>query len=169
MANIIIDGYNLLGLTHKNLEKARHDLIQRLREYADIKGHDITVVFDGWKGGLASETHERRHGINVIYSRIGEKADQVIQKFLSAPTKTWIAVSSDREIYNFAEQRSIAAITKDEFEAKLDAAVTSGHQEETVEPYVEEEDDELRTPRKKGNPRRLSGKEKRRVEAMKIL
>lgn len=168
MANIIIDGYNLLGLTHKNLEKARHDLIQRLREYADIKGHDITVVFDGWKGGLASETHERRHGINVIYSRIGEKADQVIQKFLSAPTKTWIAVSSDREIYNFAEQRSIAAITKDEFEAKLDA-VTSGHQEEAVEPYGKEEDDELRTPRKKGNPRRLSGKEKRRVEAMKIL
>ena len=169
MANIIIDGYNLLGLAHKNLEKARYDLIQRLREYSDIKGHDITVVFDGWKGGLASETHERRHGINVIYSRIGEKADQVIQKFLSAPTKSWIAVSSDREVYNFAEQRSIAAITKDEFEAKLDAAITFGYQGEVAEPWEKEDDEELQKPRKKGNPRRLSGKEKRRAEAMKIL
>lgn len=170
MANILIDGYNLIGLAHKNLEKARHDLIQRLREYAGIKGHDVTVVFDGWKNGLPSETHERCSGIDVIYSRLGEKADQVIKKLLSAPTKSWIAVSSDREIYNFAEHRSIVAITKAEFEAKLDAAVVTGREEEAAEPWEkEEEDDEIQAVRKKGNPRKLSGKEKRKKEALKNL
>src|SRR3972149_6056353 len=148
MANILIDGYNLIGLAHKNLEKARHELIQRLREYAVIKGHDITVVFDGWKGGQPSETHEKCHGINVIYSRLGEKADQVINKLLSAPTKSWIVVSSDREIYNFAEHRTIVAITKDEFEAKLDGAAITGRQEENTEPWVKDEDYESLANRK---------------------
>lgn len=170
MANILIDGYNLIGVDHKNLEQARHHLIQRLREYAEIKGHDITVVFDGWKNGLPSETHERCRGIDVIYSRLGEKADQVIKKFLAAPTKSWIAVSSDREIYNFAEHRSIVAITKAEFEAKLDAVFLTGHIGDSEEPWeTEEDDDALPAARKKGNPRKLSGKEKRKKEALRNL
>ncbi|HDH00925.1 MAG TPA: hypothetical protein ENG80_03850 [Nitrospirae bacterium] len=51
MANILIDGYNLIGIAHDNLEKARIDLIQKLQSYSKLKKHRITLVFDGWKNG----------------------------------------------------------------------------------------------------------------------
>ncbi len=168
MANILIDGYNLIGTTHKNLEKARNDLIQGLSRYAKIKQHEITVIFDGWKAGQALETRERIGGINVIYSRLGEKADQVIKNILASATKPWIAVSSDREIYQFAEKRSHAALTRDEFGAKLDSAFALGGQDDAGE-HPEDEDSDQAATAKKGNPRKLSRKDKRKMEALKKL
>ena len=168
MANILIDGYNLIGTAHKNLEKARNDLIQGLGRYAKIKGHEITVIFDGWKAGQALETRERIGGINVIYSRLGEKADQVIKNILTSAPKPWIVVSSDREIYKFAEKKSHAAVTRDEFGAILDSAFDLGGQDEAVEP-PEEEDWDPAALSKKGNPRKLSKRDKRKTEALKKL
>ena len=49
MAYILIDGYNLIGIAHGNLEEARNDLIEKLQKYAAIKKQSITLVFDGWK------------------------------------------------------------------------------------------------------------------------
>ncbi len=60
MAFILIDGYNLIGIAHDNLEKARNDLIQKLRGYSKIKGHHITLVFDGWKNGQKNETEIKK-------------------------------------------------------------------------------------------------------------
>ena len=80
---VIIDGYNLIGTSHRNLEKQRETLIDALIEYKKRKGHDITVVFDGWKTG---ESHESRYvtgGVRVIYSRVGEKADSVIKRIIT--------------------------------------------------------------------------------------
>ncbi len=64
MANILIDGYNLIGIAHKDLEKARQELIQKLHGYAKTKGHDITLVFDGWKNGQLKETITRLGCVN---------------------------------------------------------------------------------------------------------
>ncbi|MBU4321109.1 MAG: NYN domain-containing protein, partial [Nitrospinae bacterium] len=57
MSSIIIDGYNLIGIHHKDLESQRQRLVERLAEYKKIKGHYITVVFDGWKSGSGEESH----------------------------------------------------------------------------------------------------------------
>ena len=56
MADILIDGYNLIGIAHRNFEQARNELISQLNRYASLKRHSITVVFDGWKNGQAAET-----------------------------------------------------------------------------------------------------------------
>jgi predicted RNA-binding protein with PIN domain len=53
MAFLLIDGYNLIGTAHRDLEKARNNLVSKLSKYSAQNGHDITVVFDGWKDGQA--------------------------------------------------------------------------------------------------------------------
>ncbi|HLA29215.1 MAG TPA: NYN domain-containing protein [Syntrophales bacterium] len=169
MANILIDGYNLIGIAHRDIEKARHDLIQKLGAYAKVKQHNITVVFDGWKSGQAVETQKRTGGITVIYSQIGEKADDVIKDMLSSGTKSWIAVSSDREIYDFAEKKNFVALTADQFEEKLFLALDAMTRNNDKERWEDDDDLRLKQTGKKGNPQKLSRKEKRKIEALKAL
>ncbi|MEK7822702.1 MAG: NYN domain-containing protein, partial [Nitrospirota bacterium] len=109
MAYILIDGYNLIGIAHKDLEKARNDIIEKLCRYSELKGHNITLVFDGWKGGQGMETKMRIDNVNIIYSRLGEKADFVIKKILSEDIKPWIVISSDREISDFAGKKGFVS------------------------------------------------------------
>lgn len=172
MANIIIDGYNLMGLAHRNLEKARNDLILQLGIFAGRRGHDITVVFDGWKNGEARETREKRGALTIVYSPIGLKADQVIKNILTSSMKPWIVISSDREIAHFAEKKSFAALTRDEFREKLDFVIETDNPAVTGESEeVAELDAHSHPPgtKKKGNPRKLSRKDKRKGEALKKL
>lgn len=169
MANILIDGYNLIGIAHRNLEKARQDLILQLDRYASLKRHSITVVFDGWKSGQAAETKKRMGDVTVIYSSLGEKADLVIKNILAAATKPWIVVSSDREIYEFARKKYLVALKADEFTVKLSSALDAAEYDE--EEKSSEGDEDFDGPRaaKKGNPKKLSKEDKRRVEALKKL
>jgi len=165
MANILIDGYNLTGIAHKDLEKARKDLIQKLYEYAQIKGHDITLVFDGWKNGQLKETITKLGCLTIIYSKLGENADSVIKKILSSATKQWIVVSSDREISDFTERKDFAAVTADEFEGKLYSTDKQNNYKEAS--Y--DKDVDLMPARQKGNPRKLSKREKKKIEALRKL
>ncbi|MBI4654540.1 MAG: NYN domain-containing protein [Nitrospirae bacterium] len=119
MAYILIDGYNLIGIAHNNLENARNNLIEQLQRYSELKGHGVTVVFDGWKSGQLNETKTRIGNVNIIFSRLGEKADILIKRILSEKQGQWIAVSSDREIADFANKKGFASITAEEFERKL--------------------------------------------------
>jgi predicted RNA-binding protein with PIN domain len=167
MANILIDGYNLIGIAHRDFEKARQDLIVQLDRYASMKMHSITVVFDGWKNGQAAETKKRLGDVTVIYSSLGEKADSVIKNMLSSATKPWIVVSSDREIYDFARKKYFVALKADEFAGKLSSALVAGDTEE--KPYDEDEDFDPKRAGKKGNPNKLSKEDKRRIEALKKL
>jgi predicted RNA-binding protein with PIN domain len=100
MANLLIDGYNLIGIGHNNLEKARNDIIEKLSLYAKLKSHEVTIVFDAWKAGQSVENRTKSGRVTVIYSRIAEKADQVIIRMIGKHDKAWIVISTDREILN---------------------------------------------------------------------
>ena len=147
--------------------RERNQLIQKLFDYSNAKGHNITLVFDGWKNGQKDETHSKVGNVTVIYSKLGEKADFVIKKILSSAAKPWIVVSSDREISDFAERKDFAALTADEFGGKL---YSTAKQNKTEEAADDKEDDmDLKPARSKGNPRRLSKKEKKNIEALRKL
>jgi len=80
--HIIVDGYNLIRQSdtfrqseRKSLEEGRNALIRSLAGYRKLRGHRITVVFDGWVGGSPLEERDRALGVEIIYSRLGEKAD----------------------------------------------------------------------------------------------
>ena len=71
MASIIIDGYNLIGTQHRDITAARDRLIEELIQYRKRRGHDVTVVFDGWREGPGAEHREVRAGVAVVYSPLG--------------------------------------------------------------------------------------------------
>ena len=166
MAYILIDGYNLIGTAHGNLEKARKELIDQLQNYSRIKHHDITLVFDGWKSGHRDQTRTKAAHVTVIFSRLGETADVAIRKMLTPNAKPWIVVSSDREIYDYAARKDFAAITSDEFENKLFRAF---HENSESIPDMNEDDEYDLPTRFKGNPRKLSKRENKKKQALKKL
>jgi predicted RNA-binding protein with PIN domain len=177
MALILIDGYNLIGIAHDNLEKARNDLIQNLQKYSKLKKHNITLVFDGWKSGQKDETMIKAGYLTIIYSRLGEKADHVIKKILSSSTSPWIVISSDREISDFATNKDFAAVTADEFEDRLFKALHTSYENSYPDDQLiaegflklDEEDAESIPSPRKGNPRKLSKKDRKKLQALKKL
>lgn len=175
MAYILIDGYNLIGTAHDNLEKARNELIDKIRKYSEIKKHHITLVFDGWKSGQKDQTEIKTLDLTVIYSRIGEKADLVIKRLVKSSTVPWIVVSSDREISEYAENNDLAAVSSSEFEEKLYLALRH-----PVEDHFNAvlaggdnsfKDDEIAASpaRSRGNPRQLSKRQKNKIQALRKL
>lgn len=110
MSKILIDGYNLIGIYHKDIKKARENLIENLINYAKEKKHDITLVFDGYKEGPGKETSEIRSGIRIIYSGAGEKADDVIKRILKNEKAFWIVITSDRDIEKAAWREKCVVI-----------------------------------------------------------
>ncbi|MDP3260976.1 MAG: NYN domain-containing protein [Thermodesulfovibrionales bacterium] len=158
-----MDGYNLIGIHHKDLESQRQRLVERLAEYKKIKGHNITVVFDGWKSGSGAESHSVTGGIKVIYSRLGEKADAVIKRIISSEKKQLIVITSDREIADHAWANGSVVVSSDEFSDILGKPLKV----ETGEFDMIDEDEY--EPPKKGSPRRLSKKEKAKMRAISKL
>ncbi|MDO8282985.1 MAG: NYN domain-containing protein [Thermodesulfovibrionia bacterium] len=169
MAYLLIDGYNLIGLGHNDLEEARKEIIARLSRYSALKGHDITIVFDAWKREDSAGSSTKTGNVTVIYSRVAEKADEVIIKMLAGEKKDCIVISSDREISDAALRNDMAAISSDEFERKLDHALASeDYESERYEDNDDEED--YRSPAGlKGNPKKLSKNDKRRSLALNKL
>src|SRR5512140_857501 len=100
--HLIIDGYNVIRqsqelqlLDARELEAGRLALLARLAAYRERHRHKITVVFDGWLGGDLRETRDRCQGMLIIYSRRGEKADEVIKRLLTDERQRAVVVTSD--------------------------------------------------------------------------
>jgi predicted RNA-binding protein with PIN domain len=157
MASIIIDGYNLIGVLHGDVEAERQRLLEMLMEYRKLKGHDITVVFDGWKEGRAQGSGAVTGGIRVVYSPLGEKADAVIKRAVSESRGNLIVVSSDREIQGHAWARGAVPVDSEVFMGKLEHA---GRPEEPGPEGEDEEDYAAGETGRRGNPRRPSKRQK---------
>lgn len=168
--HLIIDGYNLLGRTGSlsgRTESARESLIQALASYRHRKNHPITVVFDGWQQGQPLEGREHRAGVQVIYSKRGERADQVIQRLVREYGSDCAVVSSDHEIANTARSHGAFVMAAQEFAIKLGGfSVSTGSV-----PHKElDAGDDLkpkRGPDKKGNPRKLPKSQRQRDRQLK--
>lgn len=159
--HVIIDGYNLLGALGTpsaaiGSEDAREDLLRRLATYRQQRGHAITVIFDGWQQGMGAEHREFRSGLEVIYSRRGERADQVIQRLARGYGRDCAVVSSDREVSDFARRQGAFTIGAGEFAGRLDASIRSRVRIKEPAAFKETDEPPLPDPRKKkGNPKKL--------------
>jgi predicted RNA-binding protein with PIN domain len=168
--HLIIDGYNLLHvgrlLTQLNsieLQRERDRLIDQLSSYRQLKGCEIIVVFDGWQGGWDTEKRERKQGIELVFSKLGEKADEVIKRLAKEKGTGAVVVTSDREVSRYAERISIPVISSDQFKERIEiSAVRIGKD-------VELDEEEGWGLRRKGPSRRLSKKERRTRAALKKL
>jgi len=169
MSRLLIDGYNLIHAdpsARANGEEETETLLETLRRYKRYKGHSITVVFDGYEGGMPTEGTERVKGITVIHSRLGEKADQVIERIARKWGGSCVVVTSDREVADAVERSGAAVIASSDFIDRLEMVEYLALKGETEE--EEEEGGKLNT-RKKGNPHRKSKKERAKERRLKKL
>lgn len=155
--HLIVDGYNLLGARRQvgpDLEAAREVLLRDLSAYRQRKGHPITVVFDGWQQARGAERREHRMGVEVVYSKRGERADQVIQRLAEEFGHDCAVVSSDREVADFVKSRGAFVMGSAEFDFKLRTSPVAA-----TRPGLKQSDEEGDLPRrtadKKGNARKL--------------
>ncbi|MBI4685540.1 MAG: NYN domain-containing protein [Nitrospirae bacterium] len=164
ISSIIIDGYNLIGIHHKDLESQRQKLIETLTLYKKIREHDMTVVFDGWKSGGGKEELSVTGGVKVIYSRLGEKADAVIKRILTSDKnkRQWLVVTSDRDIADHAWSCGFISISSEEFLNSLERPekIVTGDFDLIEEEYEIE---------KKSSAKKLSKREKAKRRALSKL
>ena len=167
MSRIVIDGFNLIhadSFQHIPGADAVGSLIEQLRQYKRIKGHAITVVIDGYLEGMPLEKSERVKGIRLIYSKLGEKADQVIERLVGRWAGSCIVITSDRALAQSVETKGAVVMGSEEFAARLRMAAD-----------MEMEDEDREAPqgpihtRKKGNPRRKSKKARARARNLRKL
>jgi predicted RNA-binding protein with PIN domain len=114
----LIDGYNLLhawglapprGARPGQLERARHNLLDRLRQSPGAAGHGITVVFDATGAPADAVAEHDYHGIRVAFALDGS-ADDHIEALVHRETKPHeLTVVSDDHRLRQAAQRSRCA------------------------------------------------------------
>lgn len=169
---LLIDGYNLLhsgrtlvDLSAIELQRERERLIEKLSLYRQIKSLQVAVVFDGWQGGWSEERREKKRGIEVIFSRVGEKADEVIKRIMKERGSGVVVVTSDREIARYVNKFSIPVIPSEQFQEKLDRTSYDFRKEDWQENVEIVE----RGGKKKGPSKQLSKKEKRLMSILQKL
>ena len=114
LVRILVDGYSLLHSwpelapgKPRFSAAARDELIHRLTLYQDAVGTPLTIVFDGANTDIRLSTIESTPKMEILYSRAGQTADQVIERAahrLSAYGDV-LAVTDD-----FAERDTVSAV-----------------------------------------------------------
>jgi len=169
--HLIIDGYNLIRqssffqeIEARELEAGREALLAALSAYRqDRSQHKITVVFDGWDKGGLKESRDRRAGLAIIYSRRGEKADEVIKRLLAQERSRAVVVSSDRELQDYADHVGAAWISAPQFETSHLRPAAAG------QPEPDEEAPSAPGTQKKGPSRRAPKRQRQRRQRLKKL
>ena len=162
--DLIIDGYNLIGSEQGlsgSLEHKRNRLIQQIAAYQRRKSFNLIVVFDGWRAGQARETKEKRDGITIVYSRLGERADGVIVRMAREKGNGSVVITSDREIRRAVERFGAVAVYAEEFNEIL--RTLDGVQMEDCF-----DDSEMKSSYSVGR-NRLSKSDRRRLEKLEKL
>lgn len=169
--HLIIDGYNLIRQSPEllaeealDLRRGREALLEKLAAYRRLKKHAITVVFDGWETGDVHGGRDRVQGMLIIYSRRGEKADDVIKRLAAQERERGLVISSDRDIGHFAAQQGAAVMSAEDFSFRLQEAWAGEYG-----PEPEEEDIGSLGAKKKGPAHRAPKKLRRQHRRLKKI
>ncbi len=104
---LLVDGYNIIfawdelnKLASVDIESAREKLVNVLSNYQSIRKCHLILVFDAYKvkGGVRSI--EKRHGLDIVYTREAETADMYIEQAsydLSKKHRVRVATSDGME------------------------------------------------------------------------
>ncbi|UNC93341.1 NYN domain-containing protein [Candidatus Contubernalis alkaliaceticus] len=130
MEYLIIDGYNIINswqelreLAVEDMDFARYRLIYNLSQFNDM-WDKLTVVFDAHLVPGGTESREMVDIIEVIYTREGERADNVIERIThnfkgSSNINIWVATSDQTEQQTIFS-RGANRITPSELKSFLD-------------------------------------------------
>ena len=87
LIRILVDGYSLLHNwpelapgQPRYSARAREELIHVLTRYHDVTGTPLTIFFDGSGAPGGRPPHESNPGVEVLFSRAGQTADDLIER-----------------------------------------------------------------------------------------
>ena len=85
---LLVDGYNLIGAQKRlfqdslmSLELARQELLGKLSEFQIVSNYEVLCVFDAYEV-KSKETVYDYHGVEVIFTKEKETADEYIERFV---------------------------------------------------------------------------------------
>ena len=82
---LLVDGYNVIGAwsvpkaEHLTIEESRERLVHLIADYAGYSGEEVVVVFDGHYTDRKTRTKSRVHGVEVVFTKHAESADNYIE------------------------------------------------------------------------------------------
>ncbi|MGH2504250.1 MAG: NYN domain-containing protein [Ktedonobacterales bacterium] len=173
---IYVDGYNVIRNTHAladveragGLPSGRDALLARLAALYRHTPWRVVVVFDGDR---AAESAQRWPGLSrgsVVYSCAGESADAVIARLSGAARAAGCdvsVISDDLEVREAASQRGATPARVDDLRRRMEQGPRLLHKRFTHQQAVrrilagdDDDRDQERTRRGKGNPRRAPRK-----------
>ncbi len=172
--HLIIDGYNLIRqspslsiLDRQDLEAGREELIRRLALYRQAKPFPITVIFDGSNQANLPGPKKVEKGVRIIFSRMGQKADDVIIQMARESREGAMVVTSDRRLQIEAERYHATVIASEDFEQKMEMVLRVN--QNGIDSDDSDEGPEIKGTQKKGPSRRLPRKlrkARKRVERL---
>ena len=124
---LLVDGYNVIGAwdvprkEHLPIEEARDRLVHLIADYAGFSGEEVIVVFDGHYTDRPVRSHQTVHGVQVVFTKHAESADNFIEAQCEAAPK-WRQVrvaSSDGVEQTIALGRGAVRISSREFLMEL--------------------------------------------------
>lgn len=166
--HILIDGYNviradpnLLRLESQSLENARTALIRTVAASPRFAGDVVTVVFDGI-GERSYARRERYGNVTMVFPEPGTSADDNIKRQAAAardPSQT-VIVTNDTDIRDFCASLGCTVTGSENLLTQISLP-------RKLRPVPTEERTDSEPPptsgtQKKGNPRRLSKRERHR-------
>ena len=120
----LIDGNNFLGFITPSKfkdQRAKHDLVLRLRAFQKLKRTKVILVFDGYPDpNLPLKTYRDKKFL-ILFPPPDQNADQVIKEVILKQTdlRRFFVVSSDREIKNFAQAKGAKTLSCKDFSRQL--------------------------------------------------
>jgi hypothetical protein len=116
---VVIDGYNLLharGDAPSVASRAR--LVTDLGRWARARGRAVVLVWDAWAGGDREGHTEARGPVTVHYTRVGERADAFIVRWVRHHREA-VVVTSDRAVQQGARRQGAAVVDAETFATRL--------------------------------------------------
>jgi len=163
---LAIDGYNVIAdmtgesLGRLDLENEREQLNQLLIQYRSVSKNRVTVVYDGARMASGEPRQYSEKGVKILFSSLGRSADQVLVQMAQQYGSGLTVVTSDREVADRSQNSGAVVIASGDFCQRL-LMVLEGDEEgfDDAEPEIRRE---RHLTDKKGNPRKLSKKERQR-------
>ncbi len=169
---LALDGYNVIAemtgeaLGMLDLEAERAELNQLLVQYRKLSKNRLAVVYDGGRSVSGEPRNYSESGVKITFSTSGRSADQVLIRMAHQYGSGLTIVTSDREVARESEKNGAIVLESGEFVQRLLLALNSD-EESGEEESVDKNRRHL--TRKKGNPNRLSKKERRRNQRLQSM
>jgi len=114
----------VIGTLHEDLRRVRDEFVKLMIRYKKIRGHEITIVFDGYGGTSTTDAIQKIGSVEVVYTSTGKTADQYITELLRRDlSKHYVVVSSDRQVAKAAFRAGSVAVPSEAFIERVEMAL----------------------------------------------